>query len=123
MGGITLLIVAGLTIYAWTAKTDFTGLGPYLMAGLLAFILFGFTLSIMSWFGLHMKPIAMAYHFCGVLLFSFFIIYDTQLILGEWGGHSEQFSVDDYCFAALNLYLDIINLFLQILRLLGEERD
>jgi FtsH-binding integral membrane protein len=54
----------------------------------------------------------------GCLLFSFYLVYDTQLILG--GQHKKyQFSVDDYVFAALNLYLDIINLFIFILQILG----
>lgn len=43
---------------------------------------------------------------------------DTQLIIG--GKHAKfQFSVDDYVFAALNLYLDIINLFLFILQIIN----
>lgn len=33
-----------------------------------------------------------------------------------------QFEVDDYVFAALNIYLDVINLFLNLLELLGERR-
>ena len=33
-----------------------------------------------------------------------------------------QFAIDDYAFAALNLYLDIINLFLHLLRIFGERR-
>jgi len=42
--------------------------------------------------------------------------------LGEWGGHKLQFGIDEYVFAALNLYLDIINLFLHILSLFCEQR-
>jgi FtsH-binding integral membrane protein len=36
--------------------------------------------------------------------------------MGKFGN---EYSIDDYIFAALNLYLDIINLFLYILRILG----
>ena len=47
--------------------------------------------------------------------------YDTQLIVG--GAHKKhQFGVDDYVFAALNIYLDIINLFLLLLQLLQDRR-
>ena len=53
----------------------------------------------------------------GAIIFSFYIIYDTQLIIG--GEHKKyQFDVDDYVFATITLYLDIINLFLYILDLL-----
>jgi FtsH-binding integral membrane protein len=41
----------------------------------------------------------------GVLLFSIYIIYDTQLILGN-GKYSLE--IDDYVFAALNLYIDVV---------------
>lgn len=120
--GITCLIFVALTIYAWTAATDFTGLGPYLFAALSGLCVFGFVLAILSLCGVHIKWLCMLYDAIGVLLFSFYIIFDTQLILGEWGGHKAQFSIDDYCFAALNLYLDIINLFLHLLSLLGQRK-
>jgi hypothetical protein len=121
--GVTFVIFICMTIYAWTSKTDFTGMGPYLFAALLVLCVFGFVISIMSMF----MPgkidwLIMLYDIIGVMLFTFYIVYDTQLILGEWGGHKCQFGIDDYCFAALNLYLDIINLFLHVLSLLGERR-
>ena len=50
----------------------------------------------------------------GVLIFSLYLVYDTQLVVG--GRHRKfQYGVDDYVFAALSLYLDVINLFLCIL--------
>ena len=52
-------------------------------------------------------------------LFAFYIVFDTQMMLGSWGGHKVEFSIDDYAFAALNLYLDIINFFLYILEIVG----
>jgi len=55
----------------------------------------------------------------GVCLFSVYLIYDTQLILGEFG---RKISVDDYVFAAIALYLDIIRLFVYILNLVGRAR-
>lgn len=47
-----------------------------------------------------------------VLLFSFYIVYDTRMIM-------ERFGFDDYIIAAVILYVDIINLFLKILALMG----
>merc|ERR1719464_2608381 len=106
--GITVGIFFALTVYAWTTTTDFTGFGPYLFVTITSLCMFGFALSIMG------------YNLVGVILFSFFIVYDTQLIVG--GSHKVQFGIDDYCFAALNIYLDIINLFLEILSLLGDRK-
>jgi len=120
--GITVGIFISLTAYAWFSKTDFTGFGPYLFAALSGLCLFGFVIAIMSMCGVYFSWMIMLYDVIGVIIFSFYIIFDTQLILGEWGGHQKQFAIDDYCFATLNLYLDIINLFLLILELLGKRK-
>lgn len=52
----------------------------------------------------------------GALLFSIYLIYDTQLVIGK-GTFS--YSLDDAYLAAIQLYLDVINLFLFILQILG----
>merc|ERR1712039_1155852 len=92
---------------------DFTGFGIYLLVALVVLIIGGFVLMFFP------SPLGQKiYSIFGTLLFSFFIVYDTQLIVG--GKHKKhQFSVDDYVFAAINLYLDIINLFLLLLQLFG----
>jgi FtsH-binding integral membrane protein len=52
----------------------------------------------------------------GAFLFSAYLVFDTQLLI-------TRFDLDDYVWAAITIYLDIINLFLYILRLLGESRN
>jgi FtsH-binding integral membrane protein len=111
--GTTMGVVAVLVLFASQTKYDFTSAGPYLMCALWSMIfysicgaMFGF---VTGWF----------YGLLGTILFSFFIVYDMQLIIGGKGRH--QLSVDDYVFAALNLYLDIINLFLHILQMLSKD--
>ena len=61
----------------------------------------------------------------GVFLSSFYLIFDTQLILsGTYEGHRRfEIDQDSYIMAALILYLDIINLFLYILKMLGDNKD
>jgi len=120
--GITMGVFVLMTIYAWTTTTDFTGFAPYVFAATAAFAMFGFSMWIMSMCGIHIKWLTMLYDLLGVLLFTFFIIFDTQMILGSHGGHKLGFSIDDYCFAALVLYMDIIRLFLHLLRLIGERK-
>mmetsp|Transcript_116735 Transcript_116735/g.326554 ORF Transcript_116735/g.326554 Transcript_116735/m.326554 type:complete len:246 (-) Transcript_116735:323-1060(-) len=117
----TSLVFLGLTLFACCSTSDFTGMGPYLYAGLTALMAFSFVLSLWSFFGPIPGGFRLVMALGGVLLFSGFIVYDTQLIVG--GRHKEhQFEVDDYVFAALNIYLDVINLFLNLLELLGERR-
>jgi len=117
----TALIFMCLTAYACITKSDWTGIGPYLSAALCGMMAFSVVLYIVSRLGGQIPTqLHLLYAGFGVLLFSFYIVYDTQLVVG--GSHAHQFSVDDYAFAALNLYLDVINLFLYILQLLGDRR-
>mmetsp|Transcript_11547 Transcript_11547/g.24283 ORF Transcript_11547/g.24283 Transcript_11547/m.24283 type:complete len:249 (+) Transcript_11547:55-801(+) len=120
--GVTCLIFFALTIYAWNTSTDFTGLAPYLFALLACLSIMGLVITILTLSGVQVVWLNMLYDVIAVLIFSSYIIFDTQMMLGDWGGHKMQFSIDDYVFAALTLYLDIINLFLHILSLLGERK-
>lgn len=54
----------------------------------------------------------------GVMLFGIYLIIDTQMILG---GKTIELSIDDYALAAMLLYIDIIQIFLYILQLLGKK--
>ena len=55
------------------------------------------------------------YSVFGAMLFSFYIIYDTQMIIG--GRHKKfSFTVDDFVVRSISLYLDIINLFLYMMK-------
>jgi len=62
-----------------------------------------------------------AYSAAGAALFGMYLVMDTQLMLG--GKHKYSLSPEDYVFAALNLYLDIVNLFLYILSMLNNNRN
>jgi len=123
--GITTFVVFGLTLFACQTTSDFTGCGPYLMCGILVLMGMSFMFWIASMLGLGGSPafqtMRMVYAGFGAMLFSFYIVYDTQLIVGG-KHHKHQFSVDDYAMAAINLYLDIINLFLFLLQLFGDRR-
>merc|ERR1719420_792465 len=117
--GVTMLIFGALTAYAWTTKRDFTGFGPYLFGVLISLILFSICMGILRFaFGFDLRYVEMAYDIGCILLFVIYIIYDTQLIIG--GGHKHQFTIDDYVFAAMSLYLDVINLFMHLLQLFGQ---
>lgn len=59
----------------------------------------------------------MVYSCLGALLFAFYLVYDTQLLIG--GNHKLSISPEEYVFAALTLYLDIVNIFMYILSIIG----
>lgn len=122
--GVTAFVVLSLTIFACQTTYDFTGFGPYLFAASLVVMCFGFFFMMASWMGLAgsqtFQTMHLVYCAMGTLLFSCYIVYNTQLIVG--GKHQRQFTVDDYAIAAINLYIDIIQLFLFILRMMGKRR-
>lgn len=109
---LTAGVTLGLTIFAMQTKIDFTVLSGVLFSALIVLILMGF-LSIF----LKTQFLNLLYAGGGTLLFSAYLVYDVQLIAG---GRKYEFSVDDYVPAALAVYLDVINLFLFILRLIGD---
>merc|ERR1719401_386694 len=121
--GITCLVVVGLTAFACQTKYDFTGMGPYLFCAGLALFAFGFMLSIAAMFNptsQAFQTLRLLYACAGALLFSMYIVFDTQMIIG--GKHKHQFGIDDYAMAAISLYIDIIQLFLFLLEIFGERR-
>ena len=59
----------------------------------------------------------------GVAFASLYIIYDTQLIVGGKHKRCMQLSIEEYVYAAMILYVDIIRLFLYVLRILGIARS
>lgn len=108
---LTALMMIGLTTYACFTKTDFTMLGGMLAAGsliILGMIFLGIFITNKFYHAAISAGI--------ILLMSMYIIFDTQLIVGK---HSYKYQIDDYILAALSLYLDIVNLFLSVLQLLG----
>lgn len=83
---------------------------------LIVLITFGIIAGIM-----HDQVVNIVYASLGALLFSFYLVFDTQLMIG--GNHKLAISPEEYIFAALNLYLDVVNLFLYILALVGGGSD
>lgn len=114
--GITAVVALGLTIFAFQTKLDFTMMGGLLFVLLIVLFCFGLLCLIIQ-----NRYATLAYSSLGALLFAFYLVFDTQMMLG--GKHKYAISPEEYIFAALNLYLDIINLFLFILSIVGNSRN
>ena len=80
-------------------------------------------LSVATIFGIFFdsKVYDMIVSFLGACIFGLYLIYDTQLIMGG-SGKAAQYSIDDYIMAAVNMYIDVIQIFIEILRLIGDRR-
>jgi len=105
-------VTIALTIYAFTTPTDFTCLGAFT-----AVITFSMLTSLITWFIMPFSAMDLLVSILIVMLYSVYLIYDTQIIVG--GRHQFQLSLDDYIIGAFVLYVDIIILFLRILRVLA----
>jgi FtsH-binding integral membrane protein len=106
---LTAIMFAGLTLYAYVSKRDFSFLGGFLFVGLLTLIGFSLIGLFTGGFGGTLGLVIAA---VGVLIFSGYILYDISQY--KYGLPDEEIPL-----AVLNLYLDFINLFLYLLRLLG----
>lgn len=109
---LTGAIVCALTGYTfWAAKKgrDFSFLGPALFAGLVGITVTGL---LQVFFPLGSTSVAI-YSGIGAIIFSGYIVYDTDNLI-------KRFTYDEYIWASVTLYLDILNLFLTILRMLRQ---
>ncbi|KAJ3501471.1 hypothetical protein NLJ89_g9321 [Agrocybe chaxingu] len=109
---ITLGVFIGLTLFTFQSKYDFSGMGPFLFGALMALVMTSF-IGIFFPFG---RTFDLVYASFGCLLFSGYIVYDTYTI-------NKRLSPDEYIMGAISLYLDFINLFLNILRLLNNMQE
>ncbi len=105
-----------LTVFTIVSRIDFSFLGPLLCVGIFVLLFWSFILSICFMFGGYSASWSLAWTIMGMIVFVGFIIYDTYMIVTRLG-------VDDYVMAAIELYLDMINLFLLILSCLTLTRD
>lgn len=105
---LTLSVFCILTSYTLQSKKDYSSWGAGLFVGL--WILIG--TGILQIF-FHNDTFELMTASAGALLFSLFIIYDTHMLM-------VRLSPEEYILAAINLYLDVINLFLETLRILGK---
>lgn len=103
---ITGAVFLGLSAYVMTTRKNFNFLGGFLFMALLGMILVGLIGLFVNVPALHL-----ALAFVGVLVFSGYILYDTSAIIH--GGES------NYIMATVALYLDILNLFLNVLRIVS----
>ncbi|OIK13597.1 Bax inhibitor-1/YccA family protein [Bacillus sp. MUM 13] len=110
MAGVTATAVfGGLALYASATKRDLSFLGGFLFAALLALVVLG----IFNIFSPLSSMAMLIYSFIGILVFSGYVLFDINR-MKHYGVSAEEVPL-----MALNLYLDFINLFINILRFFG----
>jgi FtsH-binding integral membrane protein len=109
-GILTAAAFGTLTLYAFVSRRDFSAWGSFFFVGLIVLVV----ASLLNIF-LHSDTVQTVIAAVGVLVFSGLLVFDTWRI-------RNQYAPDQYIPAALNLYLDVLNLFLFILQLFGGGR-
>jgi uncharacterized protein len=112
-----------LSLWGYTTQRDLSAMGAFLIMGLFGLILAMLVNMILAMFGVNTGPLDFIISCVGVLVFAGLTAWDTQRIKNMYD------AMDDGTIAgrkavmgALSLYLDFINLFLFMLRLLGDRR-
>lgn len=113
--GITAGVCLALSLFSFQTKWDFTMLNGILFVALLLLLLFGIVAVLFP-----SKRMMLVYSSMGCVLFSMYLIHDTQLMMG--GKHKHSISPEEYVFAALNLYVDILDIFRSVLSVIGASR-
>ncbi|HWA90660.1 MAG TPA: Bax inhibitor-1/YccA family protein [Rhizomicrobium sp.] len=115
---ITAAAFGGLSLWGYTTKSDLTGFGSFLIMGLWGLVI----ASLVNLF-LHSAMTAWVISIAGVGIFSGLTAYDTQKIKEMYYANDDGTLVTQKSImGALRLYLDFVNLFLSLLRLMGSRR-
>lgn len=117
---ICAAMFGALSVYGYTTKRSLTGMGSFLFMGLIGIII----ASIVNIF-MQSSMMSMLISYAGVLIFAGLTAYDTQKLkdMGNELNQEDKENMRRYSImGALTLYLDFINLFLMLLRILGDRR-
>lgn len=116
---ITAATFGALSLYGYTTKKDLSGWGSFLMIGLIGLIIATIVNFFMQSTGLYY-----ALSYIGILIFAGLTAYDTQNLKSMYyqsdmgGDIADRIAIS----GALSLYLDFVNMFLYLLRLIGDKR-
>lgn len=131
VGSLVLAFLVGavyfgvMAVYGATTRRDLTGWGPKLFAGLIAMLVCSLVGSLFSLFGMSFGVMDLVLCAIGLLIFMGLTAYDTQMLKHHYayfGGDAAMLHKASII-GALNLYLDFINIFLYILRMVGRRND
>jgi FtsH-binding integral membrane protein len=120
--GVTAFGFAGLSGFGYVTKRDLGPVGSFCMMGL--FGLIGFGVLSMLFPSLMTEGASFVFSIVGIIVFAGLTAYDTQKIkrMNAPGNEGTDAGRKTAIYGALMLYLDFINLFLSLLRLMGRRR-
>ncbi|WP_353231010.1 Bax inhibitor-1/YccA family protein [Novosphingobium sp.] len=109
---------AGLSLFGYTTQKSLSGFGTFLIMGLVGILI----ASLVNLF-LHSPGLSYGISFLGVLIFAGLTAYDTQRLKEQYSYVAgSDMAGKAVVLGALQLYLDFINMFLMLLRFMGDRR-
>ncbi|XP_051947994.1 protein lifeguard 2-like [Xyrauchen texanus] len=113
--GITALVCLAITILSFLTKIDITSCRGVLLVFCTAMLFCGIVLAFILPFG-YVPWLQVVYAALGAILFCMFLAFDTQMLMG-----SKRYTIspEEYIFATLSIYLDIVYIFSFFLQLFG----
>ncbi|XP_017342713.1 protein lifeguard 2 [Ictalurus punctatus] len=117
--GITVLVCLSVSVFSFQTKIDVTSCHGVLFVMCSSFFICGLVLAFILPFG-HVPWMQAVFAGMGAVLFSMFLAFDTQLLIGK---KRYNISPEEYVFATLNIYLDIVYIFSFFLQIFGNQRE
>uniref|UniRef100_A0A3Q1HLB8 Transmembrane BAX inhibitor motif containing 1a n=1 Tax=Anabas testudineus TaxID=64144 RepID=A0A3Q1HLB8_ANATE len=113
--GITAVVCIAVTVFCFQTKVDFTKCqGLFCVLGIVMFVTGIITAIVLSF--KYILWLHMLYAALGAIVFTMFLAYHTQLLIGN---RKHSISPEEYVFAALSIYVDIVQIFLFLLQIIG----
>jgi modulator of FtsH protease len=113
--GMTAVTFFGLTAYVMNTRKDFSFMGGFLAAGSIVLLVAMLAMFILPMFGVNISGMQLAFSAAVVFLMAGFLLYDTSNIING--------NYNNYIMATVGLYLNVYNLFVHLLSLVGAFND
>ncbi|XP_043967906.1 protein lifeguard 2-like [Gambusia affinis] len=117
--GITATVCLVVTVFSFQTKIDVTSCQGILFIFCMVMLISGLVMAIVLPFQ-YVPWLDTIYAALGAILFTMFLAFDTQLLMGN---KRYTMSPEEYVFATLNIYLDIVYIFSFFLQIFGTKRD
>uniref|UniRef100_A0A3P8VDT6 Protein lifeguard 2 n=1 Tax=Cynoglossus semilaevis TaxID=244447 RepID=A0A3P8VDT6_CYNSE len=114
--GITASVCFLVTLFSFQTKMDVTSYQGVLFIFCMVMLISGLVLALVLPFQ-YVPWLDGIYAVLGAILFTMFLVFDTQLLMGN---KHYSMSPEEYIFATLNIYLDIIYIFSFFLQIFGK---
>lgn len=113
--GITAIVTIAVTVFCFQTKVDFTSCaGLFSVLGIVLFIT-GIVTAIVLAFK-YIYWLHMLYAAIGAVVFTLFLAYDTQLVIGN---RKHTIHPEEYVYGAMKIYTDIVYIFINLLQIVG----